>query len=236
MPLPCQKIIKQLCFYTWLVLLHSSCSSGLQVASSKFNNANDLTEIKANVILADNTIMNGYLTINNVANNKAATIRFPKQRSTIEIPIANIKAYEIEDAHYTLKLIEPVSNKIYLWGKPTYYKSFVKRLTPIEYTIQLFSSEEKIKEIKSSLTTTAIHYYVEFSENKSHQLLDLTHENFVDVYHQAIKNLCANNYLFAQQFQADKKLVQIKLATKSANDRVKILMHVAKLYAACKGK
>lgn len=217
----------------FIVVLFSSCASMLVSPGTSFNNSNDVDNIKAKIILQDNSSMLGYLTLKNKINQKEASVRIPHERKTIDLDVHSIKAYEMEDAHFALKLIEPFSSKIYLWGKPTAHKSFVKRLTPAHYQIQLYSHEEKQADLKSSLSKTVTHYFVEFNKAANDKLIDVTQSNFASIYQQHIATFSSNCSLFAAAYQQQEQTLSIKGASKTAEERMKILFHVAKLYEQC---
>lgn len=219
--------------YSIVVVLFSSCATMLVTPSSSFNNSNDVDNIKATIILQDNSSMLGYLTLKNKVNQKEASVRIPQERKTIDLDVHDIKAYEIEDAHFALKLIEPFSSKIYLWGKPTAHRSFVKRLTPAHYQIQLYSHEEKQADLKSSLSKTVTHYFVEFNTAANNKLIDVTQSNFATLYQQYITQLSNSCTSFAEAYKQQKQTLSIKGTSKTAEERMKILFHVAKLYEQC---
>lgn len=223
----------QLVGICFIVVLFSSCASMLISPSNSFKNSNDVDNIKAKIILQDNSSMLGYLTLKNKINQKEASVRIPHERKTIDLDVHSIKAYEMEDAHFALKLIEPFSSKIYFWGKPTAHKSFVKRLTPAHYQIQLYSHEEKQADLKSSLSKTVTHYFVEFDKADNDKLIDVTQSNFAAIYQQYITKLSNNCSLFAVAYQQQKHTLSIKGSSKTAEERMKILFHVAKLYEQC---
>ena len=91
------KQLPQLMLVCTAVIILVSCASMAIAPSTSFNNANDVQNIKATIILQDNSSMLGYLTLKNKATNKQASVRLPKQRTTIDLHAHDIKAYEIED-------------------------------------------------------------------------------------------------------------------------------------------
>lgn len=201
--------------------------------TTAFTNSNDVHNVKATIILQDNSSMLGYLTLKNKINQKEASVHLPKERKTIDLDVHTIKAYEIEDAHFALKQIEPYSSKIYLWGKPAAHKSFVKRLTPSHFKIQLYSYEEKVSEAKSSLTKTVTHYFVEFNQLNNNQLIDISHKNFAEIYKEQVNQLIHNCTVFADSYKQQQKLLAITGSSKTPVERMKILYHIAKLYEDC---
>jgi hypothetical protein len=220
-------------FYSIILIVLSSCATMLVSPSTSFNNSNDIHNIKAKIILENNSSMLGYLTLKNKINQKAASVHLPKERKTIDLDVHTIKAYEIEDVHFALKLIEPFSSKIYLWGKPGAHKSFVKRLTPSHYQIQLYSYEEKVADVKSSLTKTVTHYFVEFNKSANEKIVDVMHSNFPSFYKQQIAILSNNCAAFSEGFAQQQKTLSINSSSKTAAERMKIVYHVASLYENC---
>lgn len=220
-------------FYLIVTVVLSSCATMLFTPTTAFTNSNDVHNVKATIILQNNSSMLGYLTLKNKVNQKEASVHLPKERKTIDLDVHDIKAYEIEDAHFALKLIEPFSSKIYLWGKPGAHKSFVKRLTPSHFRIQLYSFEEKVPEVKSSLTKTVTHYFVEFNQSTNNELVDISHKNFAEIYKQQITQLSNNCIIFAESYNQQQKLLSITGSSKTPAERMKIVYHVAKLYEDC---
>jgi hypothetical protein len=177
--------------------------------------------------------MLGYLTLQNKSTQKAASVRLPKERTTIDFHAHDIKAYEIEDTHYALKLIEPNSQKIYVWGKPLPYKSFVKRLTPQQYEIQLYTYEEKVAEQKSSLTKTITHYFVEFTKTEPEILIDVTDTKFVHQFKQQLNSMQQQCLALNEKINSNKQAYTISSKNKNARERSNILYNIAKLYNEC---
>jgi hypothetical protein len=227
------KQLPQLMLVCTAVIILASCASMAIAPSTSFNNANDVQNIKATVILQDNSSMLGYLTLKNKSTQKAASVRLPKERTTIDFHAHDIKAYEIEDTHYALKLIEPNSQKIYVWGKPLPYKSFVKRLTPQQYEIQLYTYEEKITEQKSSLTKTITHYFVEFTKTNPEVLIDVIDPKFLTQFQQLLSNLQQQCPALDQKINTNDQAYTISSKKKNARERSNILYNIAKLYNEC---
>ncbi len=227
------KQLPQLMLVCKAVIILASCASMAIAPSTSFNNANDVQNIKATVILQDNSSMLGYLTLQNKSTQKAASVRLPKERTTIDFHAHDIKAYEIEDTHYALKLIEPNSQKIYVWGKPLPYKSFVKRLTPQQYEIQLYTYEEKVAEQKSSLTKTITHYFVEFTKTEPEILIDVTDTKFVHQFKQQLNSMQQQCLALNEKINSNKQAYTISSKNKNARERSNILYNIAKLYNEC---
>lgn len=227
------KQLPQLMLVCTAVIILASCASMAIAPSTSFNNANDVHNIKATVILQDNSSMLGYLTLQNKSTQKAASVRLPKERTTIDFHAHDIKAYEIEDTHYALKLIEPNSQKIYVWGKPLPYKSFVKRLTPQQYEIQLYTYEEKVAEQKSSLTKTITHYFVEFTKTEPEILIDVTDTKFVHQFKQQLNSMQQQCLALNEKINSNKQAYTISSKNKNARERSNILYNIAKLYNEC---
>jgi len=227
------KQLPQLMLVCKAVIILASCASMAIAPSTSFNNANDVQNIKATVILQDNSSMLGYLTLQNKSTQKAASVRLPKERTTIDFHAHDIKAYEIEDTHYALKLIEPNSQKIYVWGKPLPYKSFVKRLTPQQYEIQLYTYEEKVAEQKSSLTKTITHYFVEFTKTEPEILIDVTDTKFVHQFKQQITKMQQQCFALNEKINTNEQAYTITNKKKNAKERSNILYNIAKLYNEC---
>ena len=227
------KQLSQLMLVCKAVIILASCASMAIAPSTSFNNANDVHNIKATVILQDNSSMLGYLTLQNKSTQKAASVRLPKERTTIDFHAHDIKAYEIEDTHYALKLIKPNSQKIYVWGKPLPYKSFVKRLTPQQYEIQLYTYEEKVAEQKSSLTKTITHYFVEFTKTEPEILIDVTDTKFVHQFKQQLNSMQQQCLALNEKINSNKQAYTISSKNKNARERSNILYNIAKLYNEC---
>lgn len=227
------KQLPQLMLVCTAVIILASCASMAIAPSTSFNNANDVQNIKATVILQDNSSMLGYLTLQNKSTQKAASVRLPKERTTIDFHAHDIKAYEIEDTHYALKLIKPNSQKIYVWGKPLPYKSFVKRLTPQQYEIQLYTYEEKVAEQKSSLTKTITHYFVEFTKTEPEILIDVTDTKFVHQFKQQLNSMQQQCLALNEKINSNKQAYTISSKNKNARERSNILYNIAKLYNEC---
>jgi hypothetical protein len=204
-----------------------------EVESSKFHSANHLSNIKAKVILSDNTNYLGYLSLNTLHNiNSQATIHIPKERKQIELPIQKITAYEIDDEMYFLKYILPYHTQINLLGKQAPKQSFVKLLTPKNYFIQLFSSTEFVNDAKSSLPKTKEHIY--FSVNEfNNALIDINHPEFPIHFNKKINELALKNAEFG------KRLVEVtdikKINHKSLERKVEILKAIAALHYETNG-
>lgn len=227
-----QRLI-QISIYALVIVAFSSCATIALSPSTSFNSSNDVKNVRATVILQDNSFLLGYLTLKNKVNEQQATVRLPKQRKIIDLAVNHIKAYEIEDAHYALKTIEPYTAQIYVWGKPFAHKSFVKRLTPKEYTIQLYSHEEKIKEEKSSLTRTVTHYFVEFNDTNPEQLIDITHPDFLNQYKKQLQILTKQCTELEQKVNSKESAYNVTKRSKSTKEKSAILFNIAKLYHEC---
>ncbi len=228
--------LMHVCFYMIVVIAFSSCATMAISPSTSFNSSNEIHNVRATVILQDNSSMLGYLTLKNKVNEKEASVRLPQQRKIVNLNVHHIKAYEVEDAHYALKTIEPYSSKIYIWGKPIAHKSFVKRLTPQEYTIQLYSFEEKVKEEKSSLTKTVTHYFVEFNNTHPEELIDIIHPSFLEKYNEQLAVLTKQCNALSQKIEAKENAYIISKRIKNPKERSTILYNIAKLYEECKSK
>jgi hypothetical protein len=228
--------LTQISVYIFVVVVFTSCATMAFSPNTSFNSSNDVKNVRATVILQDNSSMLGYLTLKNKVNEQQATVRLPQQRKTIDLAVHHIKAYEIEDAHYALKTIEPYTTQIYVWGKPFAHKSFVRRLTPPEYAIQLYSHEEKIKEEKSSLTRTVTHYFVEFNHTNPEQLIDITHPDFLNQYKKQLQILTKQCAALEEKIDAKESAYSITKRSKNAKEKSSILFNIAKLYHECSTK
>lgn len=136
-----------------------------------------MNNMKATVHLSDNSTLAGYLSLNTLATNKA-TIWQPQQRKTVELPLHQLKGYQLEDDFYAFRLIQPNYNKIYITGKPPAAWKFVKQLTAHGNGIQLFEYDEFVKEEKSSLTRKVKHYFAELPGNNDSVLWDISTSQF----------------------------------------------------------
>lgn len=229
MPIICHNKRATFALMAFVLFCSAACTNSLKLGSSEFNNANDFTEMRANVVLADNKIVFGYLSVNNTVNNGFAKIRMPKNRVNVEIPIANIKAYTIEDKEYFLKEINPATTKYYVWGKPSPKKCFVQKLTPAEFPFHLYTSEEKVKDTKSSLTSSIKHYYLEV--DGGHTLIDVNDKEIANLYHKEIAKMCTSKPTFAAQYQPFKKEFDKTILHRGAEEKIKVLLKLGRLFA-----
>ena len=212
-----------------VAIILQSCTSTFEVASTKFHHANYFSNVRANVYLNDNSVHLGYLSLNISSDlNPLASLSFPKEKKTIELPINKIKAYEIDDVTYVLKTIEPFTSEIFLIGKPAPKQWFVKMLTPKNYTIQLFSSQEKVKDAKSSLPKNIEHNYVSFGMVNNEVLYDVSHPSFETHLNRMIQEIGAKNEAFYNKIN-NQKLVK-NFGTKMLTEKVEVLKTIATLY------
>lgn len=227
------QIFIKLSLYMVVIVVFSSCATMAISPSTSFVSSNDVHNVRATVILQDNSSILGYLTLKNKVNEQQASVRLPQERKTIDLKVHHIKAYEVEDAHYALKQIEPYSSKIYVWGKPLAHKSFVRRLTPQEYEIQLYSFEDRLKEEKSSLTRTVTHYFIEFKTSNPEQLVDFAHPDFLNYYQQQLQKLTEECRDLTQKINAKESAYSITKRIKNNQEKVNILYNIAKLHHEC---
>jgi hypothetical protein len=161
--------------------------------------------MKATVHLSDNSVVSGYLSLNTITANKA-TIWQPQQRKTVELPLHQLKGYQLEDDFYAFRLIQPNYNKIYITGKPPASWKFVKQLTAAGNGIQLFEYDELVQEEKSTLTRKVKHYFAELPGNNDSVLWDISTQKFKTALENWLNTTAKNcesiNQLYLQSYQA----------------------------------
>lgn len=220
--------------YCFLIVFASlvffqSCTSSFEVASTKFHHPNNISNIRAKVFLEDNTNHLGYLSLNlTQTENAIATVKLPHEKREIKLPFNKITAYETDDVTYVLKTIEPYNNKIFLLGKSQPKQSFVKLLTPKNYTIQVFTSKEKTEDAKSSLPKTREHYFFSINKENNSFLMDMFNPNFTNSITVKLKELANQNDTFSKKF--DENLAFSKFSHKSIEQKVEILKSIAAIY------
>lgn len=231
----CQKLYTNKFFFGLIccILFAQSCVTAFEVPSSKFHSANNLSNIRAQVNLNDNTTHFGYLSLNSTNDvNSLATIHLPKERKQIELPIHSIAYYEVDEVMYYLKFIEPYSGQINLLGNTKPKRSFVKLITPKNFSIQMFSSNEYVKDAKSSLPNIVTHYYINCPKNND-TLLDIAHPNFKQQFEKIIVKFSSSNNHFKQKIT---EIEQIKkLNNLSVEQRVNLIKKIATLYQQSEG-
>lgn len=210
-------------------IILQSCSTTFEVASTKFHHPNHFSNVRANVYLSDNSVHLGYLSLNTASEvTPIASLSFPKEKKTIELPINKIKAYEIDDVTYVLKRIKPFTNEIFLFGKPAPKLCFVKMLSPKNYMIQLFSSHEKVKDAKSSLPKDVEHFYISFGMANNENLYDISHPNFETEFKSIMREIGVKNEGFYTQVY--NQYLTKKFENKILQDKVEMLKYIATLY------
>ncbi|MEX6690720.1 hypothetical protein QTN47_24650 [Danxiaibacter flavus] len=213
---------------TYMSLICMFAFTSCATSGPAFDGPNNAKNIRATVYLDDNSTVFGYLSFSKKSN--ALNVRIPQQRKTISVPLTEVQGYNMDDNYYAYKLLHP-SGKNRLNNDQKSFRSFVKRLTPEHYFLQIYEYQEAVVEQKSRLTKNMMHYYVSLPNGTNpDEIWDLEGEQFFPDFQSkmaGIVNECPELVLKIQQKEIG--YYPRKISFKS-NNKLKVLMNIANYY------
>lgn len=213
--------------FAWLfviaVIIISCKTTGLS-----FNGPHDFNNIRADVVLNDNSTLTGSLSLTMNEHQESASIRLNKERTTVTLHPKQIVSFHTDMGDFYLKKLHPVT-KANPFTNSSSFIAYVKVISASGDHMGVYEYDEKIAQPKSALPKIVKQYYVSMPGNDK------------EAWHIESEKFSKNfNDTMIKYFEDDKALIE-KIKNKepgfyykpysfSADNKVKILMNLINYY------
>lgn len=213
--------------FAWLfviaIVIVSCKTSGLS-----FNGPHDFNNIRADVVLNDNSTLSGSLSLTMNEYQESASIRLNKERTTVTLHPKQILSFHTDMGAFYLKKLHPVqSTNPFINNNP--FTAYVKEISASGDYIGVYEYDEKIVQPKSALPKIIKHYYISIPGNDK-EVWHIESEKFSKSFNDTMIKYFEDDKVLIEKIKNKEPGFYYKPYSFSADNKVKVLMNLINYY------
>lgn len=213
--------------FAWLFVIAVMVIS-CKTTSLSFNGPHDFNNIRANIVLSDQSTLTGLLSLTMTEHEESARIILNKQRTALALNPKQIVSFKTDMGDFYLKKLHPAKSANPFTNSSS-FTAYVKQVSSHDGFIGIYEYDEKVIQPKSALPKLVKQYYVSVPENDK-EVWHIEGEKFSKGFNDTMIKYFADDKILIEKIKNKEPGFYYKPYSFSSDNKIKILTNLINYY------